>query len=306
MVAWKGMEIKFDNWLLALPPVAEIDVLGDQGYKELFQWHSARGAQNRCSRLDNDVMSIVLLHAIGDVRHVDDDRMGGFSIVRKHVNTDRFMMMGGRHSLVVQSVDGRVMCLNKQLAEIARRALEFHTIKTFDMRSSLPDTISAAPSRFLASLSRIQLSLTDDDYLYFFHVKLPGLGLAQEYAHHLPQCAALRRLPNLNYLELRFDSPYNKHGYSQIDWDPSNITQSSPGACKFLQYPCRRTLVDYIMCFAYQHIVHIRSVNITGYVKTETRNHWLRILQDGPNWENHMAAVKMRIDAIQKQPVANL
>lgn len=314
MVVYKDDSIRFQDWLSSLSLDAGPDILGPPGYKKLHDWHQARGAQQQCPRLNDDVMRIVLLHAIGEVRNVRMHSVVGFMTTMKYDNHDR----GARGTQVencrglplgppaIPKLDRRVMCINKQLAQTARRVLEYDTIKSFDEFHTIASMMREAPPNFLESLSRVQLAFNDQDHLNFFRIPLPGLELSFDYINDPPRSSVLKELPNLNYLELWFNSPADSAGYINIDWDPSSWTQSCPGSYKYCRYPCRRAMVDYILCFAYSAIAHIRSVNLTGYVKNETRNHWLSILQDGVNRDNHLEAAEQRIKEILAQPVADL
>jgi hypothetical protein len=46
-------------------------------------------------------------------------------------------------------------------------------------------------------------------------------------------------------------------------------------------------MIDWIMTFAFEHISHIKQVDLTGYIKKPQREKWLKILSKQRKQEAH-------------------
>lgn len=303
--------LDLEDWIETLPFTAGPDIYGEAGYKMLDQWHKARKLQKQCPRINANVMDILLLHAIGEVRNVQNDSQGP-TILRaydfRHGSAESVQAWsGGAHisPRSIQNVNWRLLCLNKDTYERVQRLIRLHTTKSFTAPYILQDVLLSASTNFINSLTKVQLSFTDVDYFTFFGVTLSGCLLPR--GPHVSNITAdvLRNIPTLVYLELFFHSPLDQVRSNQIPWDFSDIPRSDMGGEVIAQnvpYQCRRLLVDYILCFAYRSISLVLKVEISGYVKTSTRDYWHRILRDKRNQIAHSKMVEERIKAIRKQP----
>lgn len=121
-------------------------------------------------------------------------------------------------------------------------------------------------------LRRIELAFTHGEYIKLFKVHIPGLPLASAPAG----AAYLRSLPLLRELRIFFRAPVSR---TASPWMPSHYIENDGTTTSREHYPCQKTLVDCIMAFATEHVKHIGTVRLTGYVKTETKNKWEAILK---------------------------
>lgn len=271
MVLNGATSLEFKDWLSSLSFMDGPDILGEAGYKIQFQWHKACGAQKRCPHLNDDVMRLVILHAVGEVRHVTEDGQLGYLLERApHVNPGT-----PTSTPVISAVDWRILCLNKATSKMALQVIRFDTIKNFAQIYNLRDIVLYGPPNFMGCLSRLQLSFSDAEYFAFFQVALPAYIPETSTISH-STAAELLKFPNLRYLELWFRSTIVGNDLSgrpidQVAWHPTSHTVTSAGKI-FCPYPCRHAIVDYILCWAYPFISHIPKVNITGYAKTKTRD----------------------------------
>jgi hypothetical protein len=302
MILNGATSLEFEDWLQSLSFEDGPDIIGEAGYKIMFQWHKSRGLQKRCPTLNDDVMRLVVLHAVGEVRHVDNDFHHGYVLERAHGETGI-----PRDTPKISAVDWRLLSLNKATSKMALQVIRFDTIKNFSDINDLRQTVLDAPPNLMDCLSRLQLSFSDAKYFDFFQVTLPAY-LASPSTDSHSTAAVLLSLPNLRYLDLWFHSTIPQSNFfatPHISWHSANHTVANNGTIT-CPYPCRHAIVDYIMCWAYPFIAHIPKVNITGYVKTKTRNAWLRILRDKRNRHSHLIEVQERVNLFNKLTAGDL
>jgi hypothetical protein len=132
-------------------------------------------------------------------------------------------------------------------------------------------------------LNKLQLGFTSDVYVSFFGMQFDGsanTGWLRDVSQGRPRAQLLLRLPNLRDLQLRF----LRERRAFLD------TPCYPEACQ-------RTLVDWIMTFAYPYIKHIRKVTLTGDLRTYTKKKWEftldAVFRGSRHGFNHGKAVEM-------------
>ena len=93
-----------------------------------------------------------------------------------------------------------------------------------------------------------------------------------------PTLATLKALPNLKSLELRFSapdkaeySPWHQWGWDEADnYRPGNEYNNLSG----FGLPCQAKLTEWVLCYAAEDIVHIKSIYLSGYIKTDIKKKW--------------------------------
>ncbi|KAK5134733.1 hypothetical protein LTR08_006108 [Meristemomyces frigidus] len=165
-------------------------------------------------------------------------------------------------------------------------------------------------------LNKLQLTFTDVQYVDFFHAAIPAcvphfLGFTQW--HDQAPAVVLAQMPVLRYLELWFHSTLRREHATPF---PHRAVRGGP--IKNIEeieneygldvdgYPCRKAIVEYIMCFAYQDIGHVARINLTGYVKTSTRDRWLGVFGALTGREAIEKTIDERMMEIRSIPSKNL
>lgn len=115
---------------------------------------------------------------------------------------------------------------------------------------------SPGPASTFNCLTLMHLNFTNKEYFDFFGVKQFPFRLESEGA--IARC--LTKLPQLQDLQLRFRHPFD--GYAGSPWF------SHRGPLTTRRTGCQKTVVDWIVAFAFLIIKDIRKVSLTGYIKT--------------------------------------
>ncbi|KAK4541072.1 hypothetical protein LTR36_008297 [Oleoguttula mirabilis] len=126
-------------------------------------------------------------------------------------------------------------------------------------------------------------------------------------------------LPALRHLELWFQStlerwcstpfPHDTLGFPKVHQARQRALYGWDERYKGLDFsacPCRKAIIDYIMCFAYKYIKHIPHVSLTGYVKESTRDRWLVALRTRSSREQLETTINERIEKIKRIPLSKL
>lgn len=201
-----------------------------------------------------------------------------------------------------------ILALNKRLLPIARDILHNKTIRRFKSAGDLSSITRKFPATVI-NPKRVQLAFHLRELPEFFRVDIPGIHLNTRHMHphnvYPPLAQQLKQWTNLEYLEIYFGSTFN-----QVDTSPwASLLRFNralwPGIDGSI-YPYRRVLVDWIMLFAFEHLKHIPSVNLTGYVKTSTRQKWLGLLGKGADREKAAEQVKQELAALKALPCKDL
>ncbi|KAH9810922.1 thioesterase [Teratosphaeria destructans] len=236
----------FETYLAALP-VPRMRRMGRQESYELqWEWWQARGKIFNFLGLPIELKEMLLLQMVGEVRPV----MLEWHMLIKDINAMLQPII--RNQAITQFWDSQVL-----------------------LRLGYPTGLYLP---FRPNLTRIMLDFSDFDYVQFFHTEvLPNAGRISIYAFPGgPHAAYLSKLPNLRYLELWFHPTMD---YSEQPWWDMHVDDPHENR----PFPCRKGMVDLIMLLAYQYINQISTINMTGYVKTVTRNKWLSIFRDLKN-----------------------
>lgn len=140
---------------------------------------------------------------------------------------------------------------------------------------NIPDYV---PVRFQTYLNHIQLALDNVDLVLLFNVPLPGI---KHDGGAYFGGAVLRDLPNLQSLEIYFQSTARKSynpwwTYRRVEREEREDLQAQ--GMVFDRAACQKKLQEWILAHAYQYIKKIDKVKLTGFIKTETRKKWMKIL----------------------------
>lgn len=273
MVLESRKSTRFSEWLDLLARPEASTLVGEEGYELQCRWWRKRGGRFAFDELPLDLKSIVMLHVVGEVRNCDFEDGIEFSFdlghdyhsVKSRLNEyKQYGTSDPTRIPTIREVDPHLFTWSETFGLNLRKLIDYNTIKHFSSPPHLLKAVAPSRSGILRLLTRIQLDFSDNDFLHFFGACLP------DYRHWLPgpetnpSATAISELPDLKYLEL---------------WFRSTI--------KGQRYPCRKQAIDTIMWFAYRHVKHIKTVNLTGYIKTETRLKWLQILKDKRNTNQH-------------------
>jgi hypothetical protein len=128
-------------------------------------------------------------------------------------------------------------------------------------------------------LNRIQLNLDITRYFELFGVDINPVVHIRATAN---MGALLRNIPGLKHLELFFRNPYE----SRNPW--YNFHDRFRRTLWFMldedyygteRYPCQKTVVDWVLTFAFPYIKNIPNIHLLGSVKKSTKDKWYNILE---------------------------
>jgi hypothetical protein len=164
-----------------------------------------------------------------------------------------------------------ILAISKQVRSEALQAGWEGTRKYFFDTMIFQSVVQAqgGPRANYNCLAKIQLNFTHKAYFKFFGVE------AERTIRHSPLTAMgsyLQNLPKPTDLQMRFRSP--EDGWDGMPWgDLYGITEDRrPVEC------CQRTMVDWIMTFAFPYVKAIPKVTLEGYVKKDSKKKWEEIL----------------------------
>ncbi|CAK1366245.1 unnamed protein product [Cercospora beticola] len=284
----------FADWLGDLPAPLGPPLLGKDGYHSMHMWHRERrkftSTKLPCfADMSTEIKENILLHMVGEVCTLDFKYCWEEPVGPLLPDFDT--------PLYGYELDRNVITLSKEIHQLVQPIIRRGTIKSLRYYYVITEALNPAHT-FVNYLTRLQLTFSDTEYICFFHLILPGLRhLVYQDDNH---ATALSQLPQLKYLELWFDAP--------LDPEESNVwylqweTEASPDIDKYAQvhrFPCRKTMIDWILTAAFPYIQHIPTVNVTGYVKTVTRTKWLEIFRNKRARESQLAQVQEKLKELE-------
>lgn len=284
----------FADWLGDLPAPHGPPLLGQDGYHSMHMWHRERrkftSTKLPCfADMPTEIKENILLHMVGEVCTLDFDYSwrGPDGPLLPDFDTPSYGY----------ELDWNVLTLNKEIYQLVQPIIQRGTIKSLRYYYVILEALNPAHN-FVNDLIRLQLTFSDTEYIGFFHLILPGLRhfVYQDNTH----ATALSQLPQLKYLELWFDAPFDPEESNvwYLQWE----TRASLDIDKYAQvhrFPCRKTMIDWILTAAFPYIQHVRTVNVTGYVKTVTRNKWLEIFRNKRERESQLAQVQEKLRELE-------
>ncbi|GIZ47407.1 hypothetical protein CKM354_001049800 [Cercospora kikuchii] len=284
----------FADWLGDLPAPHGPPLLGRDGYHSMHMWHRERrkftSTKLPCfADMPTEIKENILLHMVGEVCYLEFDY--------SWTGPDGPRLPDFDNPLYGYEFDRNILTLNKEIYQLVQPIIRRRTIKRLCYFYVITEGLNPAYA-FVNNLTRLQLTFSDTEYTSFFHLILPGLRhLVDQDDHHT---TAWLQLPQLKYLELWFDAP--------LDPEESNVwlmeweTLPSSDIDKYAEvhrFPCRKTMIDWILTAAFRYIQHIPTVNFTGYVKTVTRNKWLEIFRNKRERESQLAQVQEKLQELE-------
>ena len=232
-------------------------------------------------RLPKELRLQVLRHALGsDIRPED-----------KYFKGDRHVIFGSvklfrsdiRHERLAtaDTPNYAVFRVNKQFQEEAMEAGWIGTPKHFINEAILELVVKCAnPPPFSNWLSKIYLDFTMKSYFSLF-----GVFVTPSVNFQPRSCTGevLRQIDTLEEITFKFGSPYEDRDshYAEIDNPWRGLSYSDyidHSDQNIRRYACWKTLVDWVLVFAFPHIKHVPKVHLHGCVKTALKDKWTHIL----------------------------
>ncbi|KAK0346886.1 hypothetical protein LTR91_021362 [Friedmanniomyces endolithicus] len=250
------------------------------------QWQKT-GRPFRFKELPAEIRSRIFLFAVGPY-------------VEPSYQSDFFMLKGGWENNLELNITGKgvsrrvsdewhVNALHKQLAPVNLGLLEISKATRKECMSALRkdttkrymdlDLVDQIPLYIPAThrnyIRRLELALTHADFIEMFHCQIRPFSYDHQANQLAPIANVLRKdcLPLLNHLELRFMPTVEPTYYPWASYEGYR-----PWYIDFDRLPCQKVLVDMILCFVSDWVRHIPSIELTGFIKTETKTKWERVL----------------------------
>lgn len=185
-----------------------------------------------------------------------------------------------------------LLCVSKQIKQECLRAGWEGLKRCFvncEIFAAVADSKLGVALQFNV-LGRIQLNFTMKSWFSFF-----GLEVNPTFIQNPSKSLGnyLRDLTETCRLELRFRDP--EDGYLGHPWGTTHEETS-----------CQIVLTDWIMTFAFDHIKHIRHVDLVGFVKKPQKEMWLRRLARQRTEEDYDFDYAAAINAILTAPSVQL
>jgi hypothetical protein len=174
-----------------------------------------------------------------------------------------------------------IMCLDKQTRDEVLQAGWAGTWKHFTGLLDLSDVLGTSnPPSDYDWLNRIHLNFSIAEYLRLFGV------IIDPFVHIQPsrnQGPLLQGISIIKHLELFFQDPYlsgtNPWGvFYYVNLFKSWFKEDEK-YFRMEQTPCQKTVVDWILTFAFPYIKGIPNIHLVGSIKTSTKKKWYHILE---------------------------
>lgn len=128
-------------------------------------------------------------------------------------------------------------------------------------------------------LNRIHLHLQFDQYFKLFDMAINPTVHMENTQENGRQLQALLQL---KHLEFFFPLPYGLYFERSANPWHNFYTQhkhkasfkSGPNYREMEHYPCQKTIVDWILTFAFPFVKHVPNIHLAGSVKPVTNNKW--------------------------------
>ncbi|KAK0264906.1 hypothetical protein LTS09_001314 [Friedmanniomyces endolithicus] len=152
------------------------------------------------------------------------------------------------------------------------------TTKRYMSLEPLKDIPRCFPALYLTYLRRLELALTYIDFIDFFRCQIRPFNdpsLRYERPRTSARVLSKANLPLLRHLELNFMSTIEPDYSPWIDFGRHFFVPVTIDCDKL---PCQKALVEMILCFVPRWVEHVPIVELTGFIKTETKREWERVL----------------------------
>ena len=277
--------VPLTEWLPTLPKTRLPDL--DAAALELqYQSWSKSGKSFRFLDLPAELQRRIFLFALGE--YIRPDHFCGFTMLTGDTSFDTVVDVQYRVPALPPRpapVNLALLRLSKATRQTARDVLWNDTIKRYDSWYGLDGIPESVPARYWRCMRHVQLATSHWD---FFRIFRPPIRPFDNYTWEDGNAPALilTKLPLLHSVELCFMSTVETSYTPWVYYETPNYIERTLvyGDIDFGRLPCQKVLVDWIMRFAAEFLRGVRSVAVTGFVKTETKEKWERMLNcKGPN-----------------------
>ncbi|KAK3679913.1 hypothetical protein LTR78_000290 [Recurvomyces mirabilis] len=277
-----------DRWLslssfLSALPEPSIRTVGPSGFKLQWIWWSRMPGEKRAkfqyNKLPVEIQQHIMLYALGKrvlFKAPLDPRRTLVQTISQGSGTDSepAVLYDSTRPADVPQSNLSLLRLDKRTHAMAMSTLLKDTIKVYE--HLIFAQASMITSHFdPTDLRYLELRFTYREYILFFGVEVrPWDDIG---AHHnaVVPASMLKTLPNLVQLNLFFPSTASCYysPWAGYDDQPQYLLRQD-----VIPSPCQKVLLDWILTFAIEHLLGIRKVLFTGYIKTETRKKWEWVL----------------------------
>ncbi|PVH99534.1 hypothetical protein DM02DRAFT_711291 [Periconia macrospinosa] len=172
--------------------------------------------------------------------------------------------------------------------EMQRKALRAGWIGTVKHFSDIGIFLDVATCHILPPvpnwLARVRLTLDLPSLFEFFAVSVSNRGT---FEYDPTQAPAVifnsRQLSHLETLEIEFPNPYEEDiltPWSNLMWVNRHDDQWKQEFSWMRKYPCYKTMVDWLLTFAYPNLERVPKVKLVGCIKDSTRAKWEKIFSE--------------------------
>ncbi|KAK5120833.1 hypothetical protein LTR85_005900 [Meristemomyces frigidus] len=307
-----------NEWLHTLPPPT-MKEYGKVAIEEQYKCWRRTGRPFRFLDLPKELQRHILLFAVDE--HIEPEydnewipKDGGVyqkKGVKLTKGTFRAQERSYRGSYArtnlppIAPVNLALLGLSKQTRTMALDVLWGDTTKTYraapytgEWATRIEQTMDLVPKARLGFLRRIQLALTNIEYVRLFNVYLPGAvgpGVFSYTYYNEHYLEVWEDLPNLKYLNIHFESTAGS------SYSPGSLVATMD----LERLPCQKVLLDWIMCYVAEHIIHIPTIELSGSIKTCTKQKWAAILNDRSRTD-YLPMLKEQQEAIHALPLSEI
>ncbi|KJX92152.1 hypothetical protein TI39_contig5905g00004 [Zymoseptoria brevis] len=281
--------IPFDDYLKVLDPLCEREkaASGEVGYAVQFKWWRSLKKPFWFYDLPPEIGETIILYTLGAM---------GLEMVYP----------------VVPPTNLSVRRLNKDLAEVSRDVLWRKTTKVFSYLSAFETICRPVIPKQSSWLQRMCLCLKPLEFVQMFKVEIAPFDAHYHQDHRqtldnvqpdaiahtgsVPVGCFLRSLTSLNYLELEPHSegslnPWGEFFNRGAGVSDDEISLWSARGMNFRAPPCQKRFMDYVMCYAAEYLQSIKTVRLTGPIKTCIKHKWEDLLNN-----NAYSTIKPQIE----------
>lgn len=297
----------FGDYLKALDPLCEREkaASGEVGYAVQFKWWRSLKKPFRFYDLPPEIRETIILYTLGAM--VQPRLSGGqytpWSEVHITAGSPNSLWDQGLEMVypVVPPTNLSVLRLNKDLAEVSRDVLWRKTTKVFSYLWSFETICRPIIPKQFSWLQRMYLCLQPLELVHMFKVEIAPFDAHYHqdrqqsidsfqpdtivHTGSVPAGCFLRSLPLLHYLELEPHSegslsPWSEFVGRRAGVSDDEISLWSARGLNFRAPPCQKRFMDYVMCFAAEYLQSIKTVRLTGPIKTCIKNKWEDLLNN--------------------------
>jgi hypothetical protein len=310
---WKPLK----DWLLKMPDRKMLLKNKARALRTQQMWWRRNGKYFPLMKLPDELQLCIFKHILGGIIYPRVKRGHGMRDSRIVMGPPEDSVFGPKGPLP----NYNIFRVSKEVKKKALQAGWEGTQKDFKVLWEFPEVINCpnSPSEF-NWLTKVRMSFNISQYFQFFGAKIvPGehVGVSRKYG------PLLQDIGSLKHLQLMFPSPYNMateneitdnwRGLAMNPWSrmlaygpSSQLMGLGPEQMNSFEsnavFPCQRTVVDWILTFAFPYIKHIPKVTLSGCVKHDQKKRWEKILAQECRkhkyethfvWEDAMAVIEL-------------